>query len=163
MTATTAGTLDNTASASSDVTDPDPSDDADTASTTVSAVPEAADLEVVKTAPAGPVYVGDDLTYTIVVTNNGPDTAHDVTLTDPLDADLGFVSTDHGGVEAGGDVTWNLGDIVSGDAVTVGLVVGALAPAPTCRTPPPPRPRHPTRIRRTTPAPPSSIRRSTRA
>ena len=127
VTATAAGTLDNTASVSSDVTDPDPSDDADTASTTVSAVPEAADLEVVKTAPAGPVYVGDDLTYTIVVTNHGPDTAHGVTLTDPLDTDLSFVSTDHAGVEAAGVVTWNLGDIASGDSVTVGLVVGALA------------------------------------
>ena len=73
------------------------------------------------------MYVGDDLTYTIVVTNHGPDTAHGVTLTDPLDADLSFVSTDHAGVEAAGVVTWNLGDIASGDAVTVGLVVGALA------------------------------------
>jgi uncharacterized repeat protein (TIGR01451 family) len=73
------------------------------------------------------VYVGDDLIYTIVVTNHGPDTAHGVTLTDPLDGDLSFISTDHGGVEAAGVVTWDLGDIASGDAVSVGLVVSALA------------------------------------
>jgi uncharacterized repeat protein (TIGR01451 family) len=126
VTTAAAGQLDNTASATSDVSDPDPSDDDDSASTTVSVVPATADLEVVKSAPSGPVYVGGQLNYSIVVTNLGPDTAHDVTLTDPLDADLSFVSTDHGGVESGGVVTWDLGNVASGDVVTIGLVVEVL-------------------------------------
>ena len=126
--ATTAGVMDNTASVSSDVPDPDPSDDDDSASTTVTAAPVVADLEVVKTASSDPVYVGDELTYTIVVTNLGPDAADDVTVTDPLDADVRFVSADHGGIETGGVVTWDLGQVADGEVVTLALVVEILAP-----------------------------------
>ncbi len=39
-----------------------------------------------------PVHVGDAYSYTIVVTNNGPSTVTNVTLTDVLPAGLNFVS-----------------------------------------------------------------------
>ena len=127
VTPTATGGLVNTASATSDLPDPDPSDDADSASTTVDAATASADLEVAKTASADPAYVGESLIYTIVVTNHGPDPAQAVTVTDVLEPEVGFVSTDHGGTEDAGVVTWDLGTVGSGDIVSIALEVEVLA------------------------------------
>ncbi len=127
VTPTVAGGLVNTASATSDVADPDPSDDTDGASTTVTAATTSADLEVAKSASADPVYVGDRFSYTIILTNHGPDAAQEVVVTDPLDSDVSLISTDHGGVEAAGVVTWNLGNVASGDVVAISLEVEVLS------------------------------------
>jgi uncharacterized repeat protein (TIGR01451 family) len=51
-----------------------------------------ADVQVTKTAAAGPVLAGNDITYTITVVNTGPSGAQTVALTDPLPADTTFVS-----------------------------------------------------------------------
>ena len=51
-----------------------------------------ADLSVTKTASPDPVTTGDDLTYTVTVTNNGPDPATSVTVTDNLPPETTFVS-----------------------------------------------------------------------
>ena len=48
----------------------------------------AADIAVSKTAATNPVVAGTGQTYTIVVSNNGPSDAQDVTLTDPAVAGL---------------------------------------------------------------------------
>jgi uncharacterized repeat protein (TIGR01451 family) len=53
--------------------------------------PEA-DLSLSKVATPDPVLAGNDLTYTITVTNNGPDDATSVTVTDNLPAELTFRS-----------------------------------------------------------------------
>ena len=45
-----------------------------------------ADLEITKSDSPDPVTTGSDLTYTITVTNNGPDAATSVTVTDTLPA-----------------------------------------------------------------------------
>ena len=50
---------------------------------------ECPDLEVEKTADAAKVSAGDDIGFTITVTNNGPGTATNVTLNDPLPAGSG--------------------------------------------------------------------------
>ena len=55
-------------------------------------VAPTADLSVTKTASPDPVTTGDDLTYTITVTNNGPDPATSVVVTDNLPAETTFVS-----------------------------------------------------------------------
>jgi uncharacterized protein len=51
-----------------------------------------ADLEVTKSASPNPVTTGSQLAYTITVTNNGPNTAVDVGLSDLLDANTLFQS-----------------------------------------------------------------------
>jgi uncharacterized repeat protein (TIGR01451 family) len=51
-----------------------------------------ADLSISKTDSPDPVTTGDDLTYTVTVTNNGPDPATSVTVTDDLPAETTFVS-----------------------------------------------------------------------
>ncbi|RKI51147.1 DUF11 domain-containing protein [Corallococcus sp. AB004] len=63
-----------------------------------------ADLQLSKQAsPASKVLTGQNLTYTLTLTNNGPDTATNVVVTDHLPASTTFVScsADQGGVCGG--------------------------------------------------------------
>ena len=55
-------------------------------------VPGKADLSLTKTASPDPVKVGEDLTYTLTVTNNGPDKATQVSLNDTLPEGADFIS-----------------------------------------------------------------------
>jgi uncharacterized repeat protein (TIGR01451 family) len=73
--------LADTAAVSAPTGDPDPADNADSATTEVTGL--AADLEVRSSGPAttGP---GHTLTYTLTLTNGGPDTAYDVALADAM-------------------------------------------------------------------------------
>ncbi len=71
-----------------------------------------ADIGVVKTASPATVLPGGTVTWTIEVTNNGPSTALDVVLTDPLPATLGLVSVD-------APASWNCSASVTGTPGTV--------------------------------------------
>jgi uncharacterized repeat protein (TIGR01451 family) len=87
-----------------------------------------ADLAITKTDSPDPVKGGQNLTYTIVVTNNGPSTATGVTMTDQLPKNAGFASatTTKGTCSAKPSralVTCALGDLVSGASATVTIVV----------------------------------------
>jgi uncharacterized repeat protein (TIGR01451 family) len=46
------------------------------------------DVEIVKTTSTPSPIVGSTVTYTLTVTNNGPNVAHDVTVTDPMPAPM---------------------------------------------------------------------------
>ena len=89
VTSSASSTLTNTATVSGAPTDPNTENNSDTETTTVSG---SADLVVTKTDSPDPVTAGEDITYTIVVTNNGPSDAQNVTLTDLLPAGTTFVS-----------------------------------------------------------------------
>ncbi len=52
----------------------------------------AADLAISKTASSPTIVVGSNVTYTITLTNNGPDPASSITVTDNLPLSLSFVS-----------------------------------------------------------------------
>jgi len=79
------GTVTNTAVVSSNVADPDPLNNSATTNTTVNgAPPGTADLSITKLATPNPVAAGQTLTYSITATNNGPDVATNVTITDPV-------------------------------------------------------------------------------
>ena len=74
------------------------------------------------------MFVGDDLTYTIEVSNAGPSVAQSVVVTDTLPVGVGFVqaSTDQGSVsEANGIVTTQLGDVGAGLTVNISVSVAA--------------------------------------
>lgn len=75
-------------------------------------------------SPASPV-VGVDLTYTLVVANNGPQPATAVTLSDPLPAGATFVSASASAGTCSGTTTvsCSLGTVVGGTSVTVRIVV----------------------------------------
>jgi uncharacterized repeat protein (TIGR01451 family) len=60
--------------------------------TAAAASAQSADLAVTKTDILDPVVAGSNLTYTITVTNAGPNNARSVQLTDPVPASTTFVS-----------------------------------------------------------------------
>jgi uncharacterized repeat protein (TIGR01451 family) len=89
------GEIRNTATVSGSVPDLDPSDNTVTLVTQVSATPtigRATDLSVTMIDTPDPAEVGRPLTYTILVSNDGPQPTRQVTLTDTLPADVRFVS-----------------------------------------------------------------------
>lgn len=89
-------------------------------------VREAADLSMGKVATPEPVKVSSNLTYVISVTNNGPSSASDVTVTDTLPAGVTFVSANSSigsCVEAAGVVTCTLGALNSGSFATMTVVI----------------------------------------
>ena len=57
----------------------------------MTAVTQDADVAISMTAPST-VVVGQNLAYTVIVTNNGPSTAENVVVADPTPAGLSFVS-----------------------------------------------------------------------
>ena len=124
VTPTTAGTISNTASVSSGVADPNTANNTATASTTVNA--PAADLSVTKTDSPDPVTAGNNLTYTVIITNNGSNAATGVTLTDTLPASVTFVSataTQGSCAQSGGTVTCSIGSLANSATATATIVV----------------------------------------
>ncbi len=85
------GTISNTVSVAppSGVTDPDPSDDDATDTTSVT---PTADLSITKSDGQTEAVPGDALTYEIVVSNAGPSAAADVAIADVMPTDLNAVS-----------------------------------------------------------------------
>jgi len=84
------------------------------------------DISVTKTASPDPVSVGNNLTYTVVVTNNGPETGTGVTLTDTLPSSVTYVSassTKGTPTKSGNTVTCSIGTLSSGASATVTIVV----------------------------------------
>ena len=55
-----------------------------------------ADLSVTKSASPSPAVAGNELTYTVVITNGGPDDATGVVMQDAVSVDLTFVSASAG-------------------------------------------------------------------
>jgi uncharacterized repeat protein (TIGR01451 family) len=103
-------------------------DDATVTITPAPVVPKLIDLFVTKTDLPDPVQLNGQLTYTIVVGNNGPDAATQVTLADPLPVGTSFVSvsTTQGTCTGGALIRCDLGTIPAGSTVTITLVVTAL-------------------------------------
>jgi uncharacterized repeat protein (TIGR01451 family) len=93
----------------------------------------SADLAIVKTAtPTPTVPQGNTVTYTLAVTNNGPASATNVTVTDALPATLTYLSATPTGTgacsEADGSVTCLLGTMANGGSATVTVLTIAGAP-----------------------------------
>jgi uncharacterized repeat protein (TIGR01451 family) len=126
VTPTSTGTISNTACVSGNEPDPNPGNDCSTANTTVNSNPNSADLSITKTDVPDPVERRADLTYTMVVTNNGSLNATGVTLTDTLPSGITIrsMSTTQGSCSSSGSVvTCNLGAMENGSSATVTIVV----------------------------------------
>jgi uncharacterized repeat protein (TIGR01451 family) len=122
-------TIRNAATVASTTGDPKPENNI--AATTTTVQESRADLAVTQTASPDPVLPGNDLSYSIVVTNNGPGDAATVTLNDALPPGVSFVSFDAPAgwhtttpaVGSTGTVTASSSTVANGDTATFTLVV----------------------------------------
>lgn len=90
-----------------------------------------ADLEMFKTSDAvGSVAAGDTVVYTLSVTNNGPDAAAGVVVTDSLPAGLVYVGNDCGAAFADPTLTWNIGALAAAGSVLCNITTTVDANAP---------------------------------
>lgn len=118
----TLGIITNTVSVASSDSDSNTSNNTDTENTTIF----PADLSVTKSDSPDPVLIGNPLTYTLVVENDGPNQANNVALTDTLPSSVAFksVSGSASCAHSNGTVTCsNLGNIGAGGNRTVTIVV----------------------------------------
>ncbi len=122
-----AGTKTNSASVTADEIDFAPVSNLATALTVVH---PSADLAVTKAGAPDPVPVSHNVSYSLVVTNHGPNTATGVMLTDPLPKNVLFVSavaSQGGCTNTSGIVTCAAGAIPAGGSATVTITVTATA------------------------------------
>ena len=91
----------------------------------VSLTEKPADLAITKVDSSDPITAGSDLTYTLTVTNNGPNPASGVTVVDNLPAGVTLRSStaSQGSCSGTTNVTCSLGDLASGASATVTIVV----------------------------------------
>jgi uncharacterized repeat protein (TIGR01451 family) len=121
--ATGVGELTDLVTVSSPVADPTTINNTGASTVTVTPV---IDLSVALSGDAGPIFTGNAVTYTAVVTNNGPSPASNVVFTDPLFAGATFQSIESNavsGTDLNGVATQSLGTIAAGASVTVTLTV----------------------------------------
>lgn len=121
------GTITNTVTATTSVGDTNPGNNTATVNTPVQASPNATDLAITKSANPSPGTVGQNLVYTITVTNNGPNTATATVVTDTLPAGVTFVSvagpSGSSCSQAGGTVQCNLGNLGNGASAAITITV----------------------------------------
>ncbi len=103
----------------------------DTASDSTNVV-SSSDLAITKSASPNPIKQGNTLTYTLVVTNNGPSDATNVTATDTLPSTVSYISatpTQGTCSQAAGTVTCLLGTMINGVSATITITVTAVTPS----------------------------------
>ncbi|MDJ0768748.1 MAG: hypothetical protein QNJ12_08135, partial [Ilumatobacter sp.] len=117
-------TIANSAAVSSDTADPTPGNDSVT--TPDAPVTTSADLAVAKVLDTSPVVAGENVTWTVTVTNNGPSDAQNVSVADTLPANVTFVSTAGCAEDPAGNPTCSLGTIAAGATASY-AITGLLA------------------------------------
>ncbi|GEP36083.1 hypothetical protein NSZ01_38510 [Nocardioides szechwanensis] len=128
----TAGQVHNTATVRGTAPDGEEVEDDDSTTTPITpAPPSKSNIRVTKSVDDTSPRVGDVVTYTLVVTNDGPAAADDVVLKDVLPPGVTFVSADAPCTLAGSTVTCAFGTLAAGASktVTIQAKVNALPPA----------------------------------
>src|SRR5262249_20310591 len=123
---TATGTLVETATVSSPTADPVPSNNTASVATTV-----AADLSLSKTASPVTVQIGQNITYQLTVTNNGPATPANVMVADPLPAGVQLLGAtpSQGACSGTTAISCALGNLATGSTATVNVTVRVLETA----------------------------------
>jgi uncharacterized repeat protein (TIGR01451 family) len=116
--------INNSATATTTTTDPDGSNNTGMSMTTVSARP---DLSVTKTDVNDPVMLGTQISYHIVVKNNGPSDATGVVVTDKMPSSSMFVSATPSvgscAAPVNNNLTCTIGNMLNGATATLDIVV----------------------------------------
>ncbi len=122
-TGTAGDTITNTAwITASDKPDPDTSDNMDSVDIVVLGAPQA-DLAVLKTVDNSLPNEGDTITYTVTLTNNGPDDATGIIVDDQLPAGLSLsTAIPSPGTYDDGTGNWSVGNLTSGSNATLTLL-----------------------------------------
>ncbi|NJN75624.1 MAG: DUF11 domain-containing protein, partial [Synechococcaceae cyanobacterium RL_1_2] len=121
-----AGAIDNSAEVTaSDQFDPDSTPNNDVATEddqdNVIITGQQADLSLTKTVDNASPALGQNIVYTVVVTNSGPNDATNVAVTDQLPAGLTYVSDDSAGAYNSGTGVWTIGTIANGNNATLNI------------------------------------------
>src|SRR4029434_3329297 len=116
----------NTATiAASDALDPNPANDTASATET----PQQADLAITKSVSDATPNVGDQITFTLTLTNSGPDAATGVQVTDLLPTGLSFVSaTPSQGSYTSATGLWVVGTVSPAVPQTLTIVATVTSP-----------------------------------
>ncbi len=80
------------------------------------------ELKIKKTTSDPTIDPGQDVHFTITVTNHKDDPATNVVVTDELPAGLTLVNASNAGTYSNGVITWNLGTLAHGQVVTLNYV-----------------------------------------
>ena len=110
----TAAVITNVANVTSDTPDSDLTNNNDSATIDVG---HEADLEVIKIVSNHTPRMGDIIIWTVTVTNNGPDRALDVIVTDVLPAGLIYIKDDSNGKYKNN--VWTIGTLNNQETVTL--------------------------------------------
>ncbi len=111
----TLGEITNTGSVgASDVLDPDPGNNTDSAS-----IDQLIDLVVGKSVDRPGQDVGRDVVFTVTVRNDGPSAATGVVIDDALPAGLDYVSHTGDGTYVPGSGAWTVGTLANGATATL--------------------------------------------
>ena len=120
----------DSAAATAQQTDPNPANNVATLPVVIQGI---SDLSIAATAQPSSVYVGQNVTYTLSVSNLGPDLEPDATVTSPIPSDAAFVSASEstGGLAsvANGILTADVGPLAVGATANVTVVLTPLAAA----------------------------------
>jgi uncharacterized repeat protein (TIGR01451 family) len=123
------GAMSNTASVTSDAADPDPSNDSDTESTTVTPAAGVADLSVIILDSADPVAAGETLTITLQVENDGPQDAINSVLVYDIPAGLTIDSVTGGSCNVTAtQVICDLGTVLNGAMLEIEIEMTPMVP-----------------------------------
>ncbi|NPD48383.1 DUF11 domain-containing protein, partial [Lentimicrobium sp. S6] len=105
------GDYTNTATLTGTEDDPDPSNDEDDALTTPNPI---SDLVIVKSVDEATPNVGDQVIFTLEVSNNGPSAATGVAVTENLPTGYTYVSDNGSGAYATATGIWTIGNLADG-------------------------------------------------
>ena len=112
------GVYANTASVTGDQPDPTPGDE----TSTVIPVPvPQSNLTIVKTVDNPTPNAGENVVFTITVTNNGPSNATGVKATDALPSGYSYVSDNGAGAYISGTGVWSIGNLANGASATLNI------------------------------------------
>jgi len=85
------------------------------------------DLEISKSVDNLNPFVGTNVIFTVVVTNNGPSVATGIEVTDLLSTGYSYVSDDTGGAYDSGTGIWTVPNITNGSSETINITALVLA------------------------------------